>query len=184
VVEVGETVYVTDRAAWRAWLKKHHRSKREVWLVFYSRASGKPGIPYNDAVEEALCFGWIDSIVKKLDEDGARAQRFTPRRPGSRLSEMNRERVRRLFAARRMTKAGLAAIGPIDEEPFALPEDIERALRADPAAWRHFQRFPMSYKRIRVGWIDASRRRPAVFKQRLDYFVAMTARNKRFGMVQ
>jgi uncharacterized protein YdeI (YjbR/CyaY-like superfamily) len=181
-MEIGETVDPKTRGAWRAWLRRHHASKREVWLVLYTKASGKQSVLYNDAVEEALCFGWIDSVVKKLGAD-TRAQRFTPRRRGSPLSEMNKERVRRLIEQRRMTKAGLDAAGGLDEA-FRVPADILRALKKDPETWRNFQRFPESYKRIRVGWIDNSRNRPDFFERRLRYFLRMTKQNKRFGMVQ
>jgi uncharacterized protein YdeI (YjbR/CyaY-like superfamily) len=182
-MDIGETLYVTERGDWRAWLRKHHRKAPEIWLVFYTKASKKPSLPYNDAVEEALCFGWIDSIVKKLGAE-SRAQRFTQRRPGSPLSEMNKARVRRLVAQKRMTKAGLEAIGGLPDEPFEMPEDIIEALKADKETWRNFEAFPESYKRIRVGWIDAARVRPEFFKQRLDYFLKMTKQNKRFGMIQ
>jgi uncharacterized protein YdeI (YjbR/CyaY-like superfamily) len=89
-MNVGQTLYVKDRRAWRRWLQKHHATAREIWLVYHSKASDKPTIPYNDAVEEALCFGWIDSAVKP-NGPGSRMQRFTPRRPKSPLSEMNKE---------------------------------------------------------------------------------------------
>jgi uncharacterized protein YdeI (YjbR/CyaY-like superfamily) len=188
-MEVGKTRYAKDRAAWRAWLKKNHATAPEIWLVYHKKGSGRPRIPYNDAVEEALCFGWIDSIVKPIDENRY-AQRFSPRRPKSILSAMNAERVRRLVAAGRMTPAGLAAVreqlgdGANNARPRKLPPDILAALRADASAWKNFRAIPESYKRIRVGWIDASRHRPDVFAQRLRYFVRMTAANKRFGMVQ
>ena len=120
------------------------------------------------------------------------AQRFSPRRPTSVLSDMNRERVRRLIAAKRMTKAGLASISHVFDHkrdtkkklPARIPADILRRLKRDAVVWKNFQRFPESYKRIRIGWIAAARRRPATFSQRLRYFFKMTARNKRFGMVQ
>jgi uncharacterized protein YdeI (YjbR/CyaY-like superfamily) len=182
-MDIGETLYVTDRQDWRAWLHEHHRESPEIWLVFHTKASKKPSLPYNDAVEEALCYGWIDSIVKKHGPE-SRAQHFTPRRLGSPLSEMNKARVRRLVEQERMTEAGLEAAGLVLDEPFEIPQDIIEALKADPETWRSFQAFPESYKRIRVGWIDAARIRPQVFKQRLDYFVKMTKQNKRFGMVQ
>jgi hypothetical protein len=183
VVEIGETLYVTTAAQWRAWLQEHHVDKSEIWLLFYRKDSGKQSLPYNDAVEEALCFGWIDSVVKPHGPYG-RAQRFTPRRPGSALSEMNKVRVRRLHEAGRMTQAGLDAAPGVLDEPFALAPDIEAALRADAVTWRNFQAFPESYKRIRAGFVEGARRRPEVFAQRLAYLVRMTARNKRFGMVQ
>ncbi|MBM4193958.1 MAG: hypothetical protein FJ202_06205 [Gemmatimonadetes bacterium] len=104
-MEITTTLYVHTRPAWRAWLQKHHARKSEIWLVYYKAASGKPRIPYGEAVEEALCFGWIDSIVKTLDEHRF-AQRFTPRQPGSNWSTPNLDRVKRLIAAGQMTPAG------------------------------------------------------------------------------
>src|SRR5437016_4123140 len=111
-MEIGTTLYVKDRRQWRSWLARHHRTAPEIWLIYYKKHRGTPRIPYSDAVEEALCYGGIDSIVKPVDEDRW-AQRFSPRRPSSRLSAMNRERVRRLIAARRMTKAGLERIAHV-----------------------------------------------------------------------
>src|SRR5436853_1328059 len=111
-MEIGTTLYVKGRREWRAWLARHHQTASEIWLIYYKKASGKPRIPYNDAVEEALCYGWIDSITKPLDERSW-AQRFSPRKATSQLSPMNRERVRRLIKARRMTKAGLACIAHV-----------------------------------------------------------------------
>ena len=181
-VKLGKLLDVPDRASWRRWLEAHRASEPEIWLVYHSRASGVPSIPYNDAVDEALCFGWIDSTVKKVDAE-SRAQRFTPRRPGSPISPMNRERALRLRDAGRMTQAGLDAIGDLDT-PFVLPDDIAAALKADNETWRNYQAFPESYQRIRVGFIDGSRRRPEAFKTRLAYFLKMTKANKRYGMVQ
>ena len=151
----------------------------------HTKASGKPFVAYTEAVDEALCFGWIDSIVKKLGPE-SRAQRFTPRRSGSPVSPANRERIRRLTAGGRMTPAGLAAAGRRSARPakFAVPADILKELKSDPETWRHFQAFPESYKRVRIGWIDGSRNRPDFFRRRLNYFLKMTKQNKRFGMVQ
>ena len=189
-MKLGKTLYVPDRNKWRAWLKKNHETATEIWLVYYKKNSSKPRIPYNDAVEEALCFGWIDSTLKPIDEDKY-AQRFSPRRAGSVLSEMNRERVRRLIRAKRMTRFGLEKIEHVfqehrtkTKETFSIPADIRKALKSDPIVWRNFNAFPESYKRIRIGWIDASRHRPDIFEVRLQYFIRMTAKNKRFGMVQ
>ena len=185
---IGEALFVVTRKEWRCWLKEHGKEKSEIWLIYYKKGSGKPRIPYNDAVEEALCFGWIDSILKPIDEEKY-AQRFSPRKTGSQLSAMNRERVLRLTRSRKMTAAGLEAIRhaakkPASEAPFVLPPDIRTALMADKKTWNNFTKFPKSYKRIRIGWIDAARHRPSIFRQRLNYFIAMTTKNKRFGMVQ
>ncbi len=182
-MKVSKTLYVTNRKAWRAWLKSKHTKAKEVWLIYYKKHSGKPRIPYNDAVEEALCFGWIDSIVKRLDKDRT-TQRFSPRRPKSFLSETNKERARRLIKAKKMTRFGLAKIKTQLDEKYTHAQDIIDSLRKDPKTWKNFLAFPESYQRIRVGWIDAARRRPEIFRQRLRYFVKMTAQNKKFGMVQ
>ena len=187
-MKLGKTLYLARRNAWRSWLAKHHASEKEIWLIFYKKHSKKPRLPYNDAVEEALCFGWIDSIVKPVDGE-CFAQRFSPRRPRSKLSEMNRERIRRLKKQKKMTKAGLAAVAHVLDDRtknprFIIAPDILRSLRKDKAAWKNFQKLPLSYKRIRIGWIEGSRARKEVFQQRLQYFIAMTAKNKRFGMVQ
>jgi uncharacterized protein YdeI (YjbR/CyaY-like superfamily) len=181
-VKLGKLLDVPDAAAWRRWLLAHHATEPEIWLVMHTKASGVPSIPYNHAVEEALCFGWIDSVVKKVSPD-SRAQRFTPRRPGSPISPMNRERVLRLIEDGKMTQAGLDAIGEIDT-PFVLPADIEAALREDEETWRNYQAFPEGYRRIRAGFVDGARNRPEMFQRRLAYLLKMTKANKRFGMVQ
>lgn len=187
-MDIGKTLYVRTRTQWRTWLRRHHRTAGEIWLIYYKLGSGKPRISYNDAVEEALCFGWIDSILKPIDKEKY-AQRFSPRKPGSRLSAMNRERVQRLIRSRTMTAAGLAAIKhafspSAPSKRTIVPPDILRALKENRAAWDNFRKFPASYKRIRIGWIEAARPRRAVFRQRLRFFVKMSAQNKRFGMVQ
>jgi len=182
-MKLGNTFYVTNRKAWRAWLAKNHASEKEIWLIYYKKHSGKPRIPYNDAVEEALCYGWIDSIIKRIDDDRT-AQRFSPRRPRSFLSETNKERVRRLVKAKKMTRFGLEKIETQLAEEYVHANDIIAALKKDAKTWKNFQAFPESYQRIRVGWIDAARHRPEIFQQRLRYFLRMTVQNKKFGMVQ
>lgn len=194
-MDLGETLYVTNRKQWRAWLAKHHKTAPEIWLVYYKKVSGKERIPYNDAVEEALCYGWIDSILKPIDKDKY-AQRFSPRRKKSPLSPMNKERIRRLIRQKKMTRAGLESIGHhlVEDfkqvsvskqlKAFKMPDDILEHLKQDPVVWKNFQKFPESYKRIRIGWIDGARQRPEEFQKRLRYFIKMTAKNKRFGMVQ
>ncbi len=194
-MKISTTLYVTNRKQWRTWLAKNHRSAQEIWLVYYKKNSGQPRIPYNDAVEEALRYGWIDSILKPIDQD-CYAQRFSPRKKNSALSEMNKERVRRLIKAKKMTRFGLESIHQhLDKAAsksaraqqltdFKLPDDILDALKIDPIVWRNFKKFPKSYQHIRVGWIDGVRKRPIEFQKRLRYFIKMTAQNKKFGMVQ
>jgi uncharacterized protein YdeI (YjbR/CyaY-like superfamily) len=112
VMEIGETLYVTDREAFRQWLEKNHKSKKEIWLIQYKKAAKKPSINYVEAVEEALCFGWIDSTEKSMDSERY-ATRFSPRRAKSNWTETNKERARRLIAEGKMTGAGFAAL-PLD----------------------------------------------------------------------
>lgn len=110
-MDIGKTLYVDDRKQRRSWLARNHYKGREIWLAYYRKSSsGKPWIPYNDAVEEALCYGWIDSSSLKGIDDERFAQRFSPRRPPSALSEMNRERINRLIKEKKMTTTGLAAV--------------------------------------------------------------------------
>jgi uncharacterized protein YdeI (YjbR/CyaY-like superfamily) len=110
-MEIGETLYVTDREDFRQWLYENHGSKKEIWLVQYKKAAKKPSIDYLQAVEEALCFGWIDNTQKSMDTERY-ATRFSPRRPKSNWTEMNKERARRLIAEGRMTEAGYASLPP------------------------------------------------------------------------
>lgn len=182
-MKLGKTLYVTERNAWRDWLASNHDKEDEIWLIFYKKGTGKPRLPYDDAVEEALCFGWIDSIIKRIDQE-SNAQRFTPRRPNSQLSEMNKERIRRLIKVGKMTPAGLLAVEVLITEDFTIPEDILNVLKANGHTWSNFQEFPESYRRIRIGWIEAARKRPLEFNKRLEYFIKMTALNKMYGMVR
>jgi len=190
-MKLGKTFYARNRQEWRRWLAKHHKTAPDIWLLYYKKETGKPRVAYSDAVEEALCYGWIDGQLQKVDGHSF-AQRFSPRRKTSKLSEMNRERVRRLIAAKKMTKAGLASIAHVFDPKKhmkktllrTVPPDILERLKADPEVWKHYRRFPESYRRIRIGWIDAARHRREAFEQRFNYFLKMTKQNKRFGMVQ
>ncbi len=186
-MEITKTLYVTNRKDWRTWLAENYDKEKEIWVIYYKKASGKPRIPYNDAVEEALCYGWIDSTIKKIDEERF-AQRFSPRNKRSILSEMNRQRLRKLISEKKMTKAGLDAVSHAfnpEEEKFLIPEDILENIKADKQAWENFQNLPESYKRIRIAYIEHSRKRgEKEFKKRLDNFIKLTSKNKKFGYVK
>ena len=189
-MELGKTLYVTNRKDWRSWLRKNHAKEKEIWLVYYRKSSGRPRIPYNDAVEDALCFGWIDSIQKGIDEERF-AQRFTPRKWTSPLSEMNKERVRRLIKQGKMTNIGLKAVSRsfdmnIDRaEGFIIAQDILEPLKADEQAWKNFKRFPEGYTKVRIGYIESRRRHgDGMFQKSLRHFIEMTAKNKKFGMLK
>ena len=189
-MKIGKTLYVTDRKSWRAWLAKNHDKEKEIWLIYYRKKTSKPRISYDDAVLEALAFGWIDSTAKKIDNERF-AQRFSPRRKTSGLSQINKERIRELIKQKRMTKAGLAAIAHVydpktdKKEKFTILAGILKALMADKDTWKNFLKMPGPYKRIRVAYIESRKRHGAAMDQRaLKHFVKMTAQNKRIGFVK
>lgn len=184
-MKLGPLLYASDRKLWRAWLKKNHASSKEIWLVYARKHSGKERISYNDAVEEALCFGWIDSTVKKVDADHS-AQRFTPRKSTAQWSQHNIERMRRLIRQKKMTPAGLAvyrhATDLHKEQKLVLAPDVRRALKKDPLVWKHFNAFPDSYKRVRIAGVEHYRTRGKVaFEKHLNNFIKKTKANKRYG---
>jgi uncharacterized protein YdeI (YjbR/CyaY-like superfamily) len=180
IVKINKTLYVTDREAWRSWLAEHYASEKEVWLLFAKKASGKPRIPYNDAVEEALCFGWIDSIAKRVD-DVFYAQRFSPRNPRSKYSQANKERLAKLLQQGKVIESVRATLGDAFNTEFVAPPDILKEIETNKAAWENFQKFSPEYKRIRIAFIEGARKRPKEFKKRLKYFIKMTEANKQFG---
>jgi len=171
---------VTTREEWRAWLEQHYRSEKEIWLVYYKKHTGKERITYNDAVEEALCFGWIDSIVKRVDADRS-AQRFSARSPKTPYSQANKERLKALVRQGKVVGEVLETLGNLEEEDFEVPSDILETIQANPLAWKHYQEFSAPYIRIRIAFIQAARKRPQEFAKRLQYFIDMTEKNKQFG---
>ena len=179
-LDEARLLYVTNRDDWRNWLEQHYRSEREVWLVYYKKHTGKLRISYNDAVEEALCFGWIDSIVKSIDGDSY-AQRFSVRNPKTAYSQANKERLKALIQQGKVVEEVLVTLGNLAEEPFEIPSDILEALKANAKAWENFQELSEPYIRVRIAFITAARKRPAEFEKRLRYFIEMTEKNKRFG---
>ena len=180
-MEITKTLYVKTRSEWRNWLKKNYKTEKEIWLIFYNKASGKSRLPYDIAVEEALCFGWIDSIVKKTDDE-SHVQRFTPRNPKSKYSQLNKERLKRLLKQKKVIASVRKTLGDLENEKFIFPKDILNEIKKNKEAWKNFQKFSEPYKRIRIGFIDDSRIRADVFKQRLNYFIKMTAQNKKYGL--
>jgi uncharacterized protein YdeI (YjbR/CyaY-like superfamily) len=179
-MEITTKLENATRASWRQWLMDNHTTAKEIWLIYYSKESGIASVPYIEAVEEALCFGWIDGIQKKMD-DGNRAQRFTPRKPKGNWTELNKDRARRLIASGLMTDAGLAVLPDISLESFVIAADILAALQADAQVWTNFQQFPAVYHRIRVTHIELVRDQPDEFTKRLEKLVEKTRQNKMFG---
>lgn len=175
-----KTLYVANRQEWRAWLEENYDKEKEIWLVYPSKSSGKVRVSYNDAVEEALCFGWIDSTAKSLDEDSS-AQRFSPRNPKSTYSQANKERMKWLLQKGMIHPSMQDTAKKILKEEFVFPPDIIETIKSDELVWENYSKFSDVYKRIRIAYIDAARKRPDEFEKRLHNFMRKTRENKQIG---
>jgi uncharacterized protein YdeI (YjbR/CyaY-like superfamily) len=180
----------SDRDEWRAWLQENHATQNETWLVILKVHAARPGVLYEEAVEEAVCFGWIDGLTKSAD-DRSYVQRFTPRKRGSTWSLSNIERVERLTAQGKMTEAGLAKVREAQEngeweaairceETSILPDDLNEALRKDAKALANFESYPASQVKMFLYWI-ASAKTEVTRHKRIQRTVQMAADNQRFG---
>jgi len=190
-MKITGKLHVTNRDDWRAWLSKNHDTEIEIWLIYYKRHTGKPRIPYDDAVEEALCFGWIDSLVKKIDDEKF-AQKFTPRKRKSKWSEANKKRARKMIKEGKMTKAGLAKIreaksngewfktAPVKKE-LIIPAYIKKAFATNEKALDNFNELANGYKRQLVGWITSAKKEETR-KRRLMEAIQLLEQNKKLGM--
>lgn len=177
-MKVTETFKAENAEAWRAWLEKYGDEKSEIWLLFDDREQVKT-VSYLDSVEQAICFGWIDGIQKRINEY-EKAQRFTPRKRRSNWTELNKARARRLRHMGKMTARGEATLPDLDAE-FVVPSYVAEAVEADQRASSHFSKLPPLYVRVRVGYIDEMRRNPIELEKRLRNFVRKTAEGKLFG---
>jgi uncharacterized protein YdeI (YjbR/CyaY-like superfamily) len=157
-----------NRHQWRAWLEEHHTTESEVWLIYYKKHTGKASVRYEEAVEEALCFGWIDSKVKRMDDESY-MQRYTPRKDDSNWSESNKKRVKKLIKNGRMTQAGLAKIEIAKlngawnrlndiERDLVVPDDLKLALAGNQKAAENFEKFPASSKKQYLWWLKSAKR--------------------------
>lgn len=164
-----KTLQVSSRQEWRNWLEENHDKEKEIWLVYYKRHTCEPRIPYNDAVEEAICFGWIDSIIKRIDEN-TYCQKFTPRRKKSNWSLLNVQRAKKMISKGKMTERGFKAYAETKENPsliikpedksllLDIPGDLGEALHARGDAFKNFMAFPKSYRRMCMRWINATKK--------------------------
>ncbi len=188
-----EKLYVTNRDDWRKWLKKNYKTKKEIWLIYYKKHTGKPSLPYDGAVEEALCFGWIDSTVKRLDDEKY-AQKFTPRNTKSNWSELNIKRAWKMIKEKRMTRAGLLKCKDVlksaEKKPktkplkkkIVIPSDLKKALAKNKKALKNFENFAPSYKRLYIGWINDTKKQETKEK-RISRVVEWSAQNQKPGMI-
>ena len=176
--EPKNILYFIERKEFREWLVKNAKIEPEIWLIYPKKHTGKPKMLYNDAVEEALCFGWIDSIVRKYDSDHT-MQRFTPRNPKSKFSQANKERLKWLAKNNLLQAEVLSLVQPLIKEEFLFPEDILIEIRQVPDAWHYYKKFSLPYRRIRIAYVDSARKRPEEFRKRLNNFISKTLQNKK-----
>jgi len=188
-----DQVHPKTRQSWRKWLEKNHADAPGIWLIYYKKETGKRLISYNEAVEEALCFGWIDSSPRKLDEERAMLK-FTPRKPKSGWSELNKKRIEQLIKEGLMTKAGLLKIDQAKQNRSwdtltnsdqhannnTLPADLEKALKKNKKAFENFNAFTHSYRKRVFFWIDSAKKEETR-KARIEHAILMAAANKKPG---
>jgi uncharacterized protein YdeI (YjbR/CyaY-like superfamily) len=182
-----EDFHPLSRGEWRAWLAENHDQSQGVWLVYFKKASGKPRVTYDEAVEEALCFGWIDSVPRKLDGERSKLL-FTPRKKKSVWSKPNKQRIEKLLANGLMTEIGLAKIeaakadgswNALDRsDNLEMPPDLKKAFTENKAAKKNFGNFSDSVRRAILSWIYSAKR-DATRAARIEKTVSMAARNKR-----
>jgi uncharacterized protein YdeI (YjbR/CyaY-like superfamily) len=188
---LADELCVVGRKEWRAWLQKNHSIKNEIWLVFFRRHTGKPCVSYGDALDEALCFGWVDSIVKRVD-DMRYLRKFTPRKSGSVWSEVNKRRVEQLIHEGRMTDVGLARVREAKEsgewfmrrvrkKELEVPAFFEKALAANKKALENFSRLAPSYKKNMIGWVFNAKKEETR-RKRLAEVIGVLERNEKLGL--
>ena len=166
---ITKTFTPRSGAEWRAWLDVHHDLEQEIWLVYFKAASGQTGIDYETSVEEALCYGWVDSLIRKIDEEKY-ARKFNPRRPGSFWSDSNKQRMQKLIAAGRMTPIGLAKYDPnapasgseygqqVKRAEVPIPDEILQALATNQRALENFERLAPSHQREYASWVTSAKK--------------------------
>jgi len=188
---MNSRIHLTNRKDWRLWLKENHEREKVIWLVYFKKHTGKPRVPYDDAVEEAICFGWIDSIVRTIDDE-TYMQKFTPRKAKSNWSESNKKRAFKLISMGVMTKAGLEKIdiaktnGSWDKvinaaKSFEMPGELESALEMNQSAKDFFDSLPPSYQRQYIGWITCAKKTDTKQK-RVKEAMSLLSKKQKLGM--
>jgi uncharacterized protein YdeI (YjbR/CyaY-like superfamily) len=188
-----KTTHPKTRSQWRSWLEKNHTTSPGVWFTYYKKETGKPRVSYDEAVEEALCFGWIDSLPRKLDDERSMLK-FTPRKPKSVWSQLNKTRIEKLIAQKLMMPAGLASIETAKKNGSwetltasdnaaannTVPGDLEKVFAKNKTAGKNFSNFSPSVRKQFLSWIDSAKR-PETRLERIKQTLLMAAANKKPG---
>lgn len=185
-------VHITTRSQWRQWLAENHdQEKNGIWLVFNKKQSGRPSLEYAESVEEALCFGWIDSIIKRIDDD-TYCRKFTPRKDGSRWSNINKRRVDKIIQEGRMTEFGRAKVEAAKQSgswagqsrpviSMTIPKELSESLARNRKAEVFFEKLAPTYRKQFIGWIVTAKR-PETRAKRLKETLALLARSEKLGL--
>jgi uncharacterized protein YdeI (YjbR/CyaY-like superfamily) len=184
-------LYFQNLEDWRSWLRENHDKSAGIWMVFYKKESGNPTLDYTDAVEEALCFGWIDSIIKNVDEQ-KHLRKFTPRKPVSKWSELNKKRVQKMITQGRMTRFGLAKIEAAQKSgmwdkpdrpqiPIKMPDELRHALDGHKPAKTFFAQLAPTYQKQYILWIQMAKR-PETRDRRIKEALDLLAKGEKLGL--
>jgi uncharacterized protein YdeI (YjbR/CyaY-like superfamily) len=184
-------IHFKNKNEWRTWLQKNHNALKEIWLIHYKKSSNRKGLNHNDAVEEALCFGWIDSKLKKIDNERF-ILRYSPRKEKSIWSKINKEKAEKMILLGKMTKSGLEKIDLAKKHGLwetaytnkvkgRLPSDLKNALISDEVAWKNFQNFANSYRNMYIGWVKNAKTK-ATREKRIYEVVMRSKENKKPGI--
>lgn len=185
-------VYFKNRQEWRKWLEKNHDKEGEIWLVYYKKHTGKLSVTHEEAVEEALCFGWIDSKVRSIDGEKF-MQKYTPRKPNSVWSEINKKAAEKMIREGKITKSGLIKIEEAkkngmweaaytSKRKLPIPQDLKNALMKNKKAWDNFNKFANTYQNMYIGWVTGAKREETR-KRRIKEIVKLVEQNKKPGIV-
>ncbi len=189
--EEYDSLYLPDRESWRSWLRKNHEKLKGVWLIYYKKHTGKPRVSYNDAVEEALCFGWIDSTIRKIDEETYK-QKFTPRNPLSSWSAINKKRVEVMMEKGKMAEAGKKAVNiakkngkwdeaVVSQKSTKLSEELMKILQSEPRAYTRYQKLTPGRRKTFNGWVMAAKK-PKTRLKRCHEMIRLLINNDELGM--
>lgn len=189
LIAMDEPFDFKNKEEWRSWLTQNHDKTVSVWLTFHKKSSTQKGLNLAEAVEEAICFGWIDGKLKKLDAEKF-IVRFSPRKANSVWSKINKERAERLIKSGRMTSAGIAKIDAAKKSGWwekaytnkildEIPTDLEEAMKDEKDAWENFQKFANSYRNMYIGWVNDAKTEETRQK-RIQKVVEQARQNKKF----
>ena len=187
-MKVNSILYLTKRPEWRSWLRKNYKIKDEIWLLFYKKLTKKPSLTYDEAVEEALCYGCIDSTLKRVDDE-KHIQKFTPRNPSSIWSLLNKKRAEKMIRQKKMTKAGMALIQAAKKRGkwqkaytsktrFTIPTDLKKELQKSNKVWDNFKNFAPSTKYMYTHWVLGAKKEQTR-KRRIKKVAQLASQNKK-----